>query len=165
MGAEVFKNSIKRSKFECNTCNKVFHSYQALGGHRASHKNAVGMKLSPVSKLESNDISTVEGFLSPIGDQQQQDQELGTEIGIGSSSQLPNKVVQKHECPICFRVFSSGQALGGHKRSHLLAADNSNCEINLVEKSSSPEIRAFLDLRPYSAKLVVQVVDSSSSNG
>ncbi|XP_010477843.1 PREDICTED: zinc finger protein ZAT1-like [Camelina sativa] len=23
-----------------------------------------------------------------------------------------------HECPICFRVFKSGQALGGHKRSH-----------------------------------------------
>lgn len=164
MRAEVFKNSIKRSKFECNTSNKVFHSYQALGGHRASHKNAVGMKLSPVSKLELNNISTVEGFLSPIGDQQQQDQELGTEIGIGSSSQLPNKVVQKHECPICFRVFSSGQALRGHRRSHLLAADNSNCEINLVEKSSSPEIRAFPDLRPCSVKLVVQVADSGLSN-
>ncbi|XP_012439491.1 zinc finger protein ZAT9 [Gossypium raimondii] len=26
------------------------------------------------------------------------------------------------ECPLCYRVFGSGQALGGHKRSHLLAA-------------------------------------------
>uniref|UniRef100_A0A1J3CBY2 Zinc finger protein ZAT9 n=1 Tax=Noccaea caerulescens TaxID=107243 RepID=A0A1J3CBY2_NOCCA len=26
-----------------------------------------------------------------------------------------------HECPICFRVFKSGQALGGHKRSHSFA--------------------------------------------
>lgn len=25
-----------------------------------------------------------------------------------------------HECPICFRVFKSGQALGGHKRSHFI---------------------------------------------
>lgn len=24
--------------FECKTCNKKFHSFQALGGHRASHK-------------------------------------------------------------------------------------------------------------------------------
>ena len=23
-----------------------------------------------------------------------------------------------YDCPICLRVFSSGQALGGHKRSH-----------------------------------------------
>lgn len=29
----------KKSKwFECETCEKVFKSYQALGGHRASHK-------------------------------------------------------------------------------------------------------------------------------
>uniref|UniRef100_J3LFH9 C2H2-type domain-containing protein n=1 Tax=Oryza brachyantha TaxID=4533 RepID=J3LFH9_ORYBR len=27
-----------------------------------------------------------------------------------------------HECPYCYRVFSSGQALGGHKRSHLCSA-------------------------------------------
>ncbi|KAJ8451440.1 hypothetical protein Cgig2_017831 [Carnegiea gigantea] len=51
-------------------------------------KKVAGMKLSLVSKPESNDISTVEGFLSPPGDQQQRDQQLGTEIGIGSSSQL-----------------------------------------------------------------------------
>uniref|UniRef100_A0A2P2Q5R3 Zinc finger protein ZAT9-like n=1 Tax=Rhizophora mucronata TaxID=61149 RepID=A0A2P2Q5R3_RHIMU len=27
-----------RGKYKCETCNKVFKSYQALGGHRASHK-------------------------------------------------------------------------------------------------------------------------------
>ncbi|XP_055815036.1 zinc finger protein ZAT9-like [Solanum dulcamara] len=27
-----------RGKYRCETCNKVFRSYQALGGHRASHK-------------------------------------------------------------------------------------------------------------------------------
>ncbi|KAK8479178.1 hypothetical protein V6N13_073429 [Hibiscus sabdariffa] len=30
------------------------------------------------------------------------------------------------ECPLCCRVFGSGQALGGHKRSHLLAAAATN---------------------------------------
>lgn len=29
----------------------------------------------------------------------------------------------KFECPICFRVFGSGQALGGHKRSHSIAGE------------------------------------------
>ncbi|GJZ84096.1 zinc finger protein ZAT9-like protein [Tanacetum coccineum] len=31
------KNST-RSKFRCETCDKVFKSYQALGGHKASHR-------------------------------------------------------------------------------------------------------------------------------
>jgi predicted amidohydrolase len=30
-------------------------------------------------------------------------------------------VLEKFECPVCFRVFGSGQALGGHKRSHMTA--------------------------------------------
>ncbi|XP_020697869.1 zinc finger protein ZAT4 [Dendrobium catenatum] len=29
-----------RSRFQCGTCKKVFRSYQALGGHRASHKKS-----------------------------------------------------------------------------------------------------------------------------
>ncbi|GAB2236780.1 hypothetical protein Droror1_Dr00026662 [Drosera rotundifolia] len=32
----------KRSQFEFGTCSKVFHSYQALGGHSASHKKIKG---------------------------------------------------------------------------------------------------------------------------
>ncbi|XP_054786068.1 zinc finger protein ZAT3-like [Prosopis cineraria] len=30
------------SRFECSSCKKVFGSHQALGGHRASHKNVKG---------------------------------------------------------------------------------------------------------------------------
>lgn len=26
---------------------------------------------------------------------------------------------EKHECPVCHRIFSSGKALGGHKRAHM----------------------------------------------
>ncbi|TMW83589.1 hypothetical protein EJD97_001249 [Solanum chilense] len=32
------KSSRGRGKYRCETCNKFFRSYQALGGHRASHK-------------------------------------------------------------------------------------------------------------------------------
>ncbi|CAK8540459.1 unnamed protein product [Lathyrus sativus] len=31
-------NKVRKGKYKCETCNKVFKSYQALGGHRASHK-------------------------------------------------------------------------------------------------------------------------------
>ncbi|XVF13390.1 hypothetical protein REPUB_Repub08aG0204100 [Reevesia pubescens] len=40
------------------------------------------------------------------------------------------------ECPFCYRVFASGQALGGHKRSHLLAAASSSNTAAAVANSS-----------------------------
>jgi hypothetical protein len=36
-GSEVTNNYLKSSDFKCKTCNKVFLSFQALEGHRASH--------------------------------------------------------------------------------------------------------------------------------
>ncbi|KAH7659444.1 beta-beta-alpha zinc fingers domain-containing protein [Dioscorea alata] len=88
--------SSRRSRFQCGTCNKVFRSYQALGGHRASHKK------------ESKD-STKQSKPSSIPIPQIHE---ATESSDANADRV-------HECPICFRVFSSGQALGGHKRSHL----------------------------------------------
>ncbi|CAN4111799.1 unnamed protein product [Withania somnifera] len=35
---KVITKTRGRGKYRCETCNKVFRSYQALGGHRASHK-------------------------------------------------------------------------------------------------------------------------------
>jgi len=32
------KRVLKKGEFKCKTCNKQFLSFQALGGHRASHK-------------------------------------------------------------------------------------------------------------------------------
>ncbi|KAK8584475.1 hypothetical protein V6N13_109870 [Hibiscus sabdariffa] len=44
---------------------------------------------------------------------------------------------KRFECPFCYRVFGSGQALGGHKRSHLLAsASSSNTPAAAAENSS-----------------------------
>lgn len=36
--ANNYTNSSNNRVFECKTCNRKFHSFQALGGHRASHK-------------------------------------------------------------------------------------------------------------------------------
>lgn len=82
-----------RGKFKCETCKKTFRSYQALGGHRASHKKI---------KLNSSTTTPANNYEPKLGHQN-----VGT----------PEKKV--HECPVCFRVFSSGQALGGHKRTHV----------------------------------------------
>lgn len=41
-----------RSRFQCGTCKKVFRSYQALGGHRASHKKS--RSCLPPAEIEGN---------------------------------------------------------------------------------------------------------------
>lgn len=85
-----------RGKYKCETCKKVFKSYQALGGHRASHK-----------KIK---------FYTPVQETELDQENAGASINPASP---PLSVKKVHECPVCFRVFSSGQALGGHKRTHV----------------------------------------------
>lgn len=143
----------KRSRFECTTCNKIFHSYQALGGHRASHKKIKGCFASKIESSENSietDVSrepivTAESnpsknckIESSIIDQEMADQ----------TSARSSKRSKGHECPICLKVFASGQALGGHKRSHLIGGGGSERKHNqtIVVQKPIPEIRDFLDL-------------------
>ncbi|KAK4486767.1 hypothetical protein RD792_006649 [Penstemon davidsonii] len=107
-GIKVIKGSNKvRGKYKCETCNKLFRSYQALGGHRASHKR---IKEAAESKGVENS---------------------------GGGSKAAVVVEEKvHECPFCHRVFSSGQALGGHKRSHFVGAGAISTIGSRVEEKS-----------------------------
>ncbi|KAL2491291.1 Zinc finger protein ZAT3 [Abeliophyllum distichum] len=99
---EGVSNSKLGLLFECKSCKKVFNSHQALGGHRASHKNVKGCHAANQydNLAEDGDDGITHGQFI-----------------------LPNKSSKVHECSICHRVFSSGQALGGHKRCHWI---NSN---------------------------------------
>ncbi|XVE54730.1 hypothetical protein DITRI_Ditri03aG0105200 [Diplodiscus trichospermus] len=150
LDSEFCKDPHKRSKFECTTCNKIFHSYQALGGHRASHKKIKGCFASRVESIE-NSIET-ENPPDPTAD---------SKLVKSTSNETPiahmaadsddkaegNYGVKKskgHACPICLKVFPSGQALGGHKRSHLVVDAKENQPI--VIQKPIPEIRDFLDL-------------------
>ncbi|XP_009792673.1 zinc finger protein ZAT3-like [Nicotiana sylvestris] len=102
-------------KLECTSCKKVFGSRQALGGHRATHKNVKGCFANTTNygecsqQLEEGNM----GIMWPI------------EKGRGSDSEdtisNDNKrlMVLGHKCSICLRGFTTGQALGGHKRCHL----------------------------------------------
>ena len=57
-----------------------------------------------------------------------------------------SKKVKGHKCPYCPRVFKSGQALGGHKRSHMMGAGrirgtvklNKETECSKIEKRAPP---------------------------
>ena len=95
--------------FECSSCKKVFGSHQALGGHRATHKNVKGC--FAITRTDDGDR-----------DSTSEDDHLMTMIHGGAGA---CKAVDDgggggggHKCSICLRVFSTGQALGGHKRCH-----------------------------------------------
>uniref|UniRef100_A0A0D6QZF6 C2H2-type domain-containing protein n=1 Tax=Araucaria cunninghamii TaxID=56994 RepID=A0A0D6QZF6_ARACU len=54
--AHAFDDEGKKTKYECTTCNKIFDSYQALGGHRASHKKVKGCTPRPEDDMEQEEI-------------------------------------------------------------------------------------------------------------
>ncbi|CAI9764599.1 unnamed protein product [Fraxinus pennsylvanica] len=93
-----------RGKYRCETCNKVFRSYQALGGHRASHKKIKVERPPPEVALKTRNKANAGGGST-----------------VAEAVEVEEKKVH-HECPVCYRIFSSGQALGGHKRSHFTRA-------------------------------------------
>ncbi|GAB2286047.1 hypothetical protein Dimus_020470 [Dionaea muscipula] len=76
--------------FPCKICRKKFTSFQALGGHSASHKKQ----------------------------RQQQHQDYHHHCGQDCSHFLPAKAPKTHRCFICGVEFPMGQALGGHMRRH-----------------------------------------------
>ena len=83
---------------QCGVCRKVFRSYQALGGHRTSIKKGKGGCVPvPVPATPP---------AAPSSSKAHRAAENGGPAAV-------------HECPFCFRVFESGQALGGHKRAHM----------------------------------------------
>ncbi|KAL3516913.1 hypothetical protein ACH5RR_023815 [Cinchona calisaya] len=107
--------------FECKACKKVFNSHQALGGHRASHKKVKGCYAAKHDQLDDNsladdDVITHDEFFPSKSSTALQFEHCPTTTG---ASRRKSKV---HECTICHRVFSTGQALGGHKRCHWITS-------------------------------------------
>ncbi|PUZ72746.1 hypothetical protein GQ55_2G419400 [Panicum hallii var. hallii] len=81
--------------FRCPLCGKAFASYQALGGHKASHR-----------KLPAG------GGAAPLFHQKEATAAASPASGSGGAG--------RHVCTVCRRGFDTGQALGGHKRFHYL---------------------------------------------
>ncbi|KAK1359018.1 Zinc finger protein 1 [Heracleum sosnowskyi] len=102
--------------YKCSVCNKAFSSYQALGGHKASHRNKT---LAP----ENNDNSASSSATLNLG---------------------LNPSGRAHVCAICHRSFPTGQALGGHKRRHYEGKINakaaSGSAATVVSSSSVPVV-------------------------
>ncbi|TVU23337.1 hypothetical protein EJB05_25694, partial [Eragrostis curvula] len=77
--------------FQCRTCGRRFATFQALGGHRTSHKR-------PRVRADGLDLL------------------LGARPGKTATA-----AKDVHRCNTCGTVFPTGQALGGHMRRHRAA--------------------------------------------
>ncbi|KAJ4911232.1 C2H2 type zinc finger transcription factor family [Raphanus sativus] len=113
-----------REKHVCATCNKSFTSYQALGGHRASHNK---VKILDKHEVRSNGEALF----------------LGTEAMVTglASAQGPNTSLSSnggHVCNKCLKSFPTGQALGGHKRRHWTGPVSSEAATAVPTAAASP---------------------------
>ncbi|XP_057804604.1 zinc finger protein ZAT5-like [Salvia miltiorrhiza] len=84
--------------YECKTCSRTFSSFQALGGHRASHK-------------KPKTAADFDQKRQPPPPPPPEEDEF---VAITPPPSRP----KIHECSICGSEFASGQALGGHMRRH-----------------------------------------------
>ncbi|KAI3677162.1 hypothetical protein L1987_86783 [Smallanthus sonchifolius] len=125
--------------YACKTCNRGFSSFQALGGHRASHKKPSKPNLE--DKLVRQNIGIHHSSI-----------ELSLQIGSNRMTQCnPSgsfKVAKIHECSICGAEFGSGQALGGHMRRHRsMPMARTNCgDSSGCQESKKPKTLLSLDL-------------------
>lgn len=125
--------------YECKTCNRTFQSFQALGGHRASHKKTKALAAAAEEKKQFL-LSSEDDSIEEAQHQQQQvivkknnndhfSSSLSLQLSNSSRglysnnnninrSNNTNNNNKVHECSVCGAEFTSGQALGGHMRRH-----------------------------------------------
>ena len=117
-------------RFCCTVCGKAFASYQALGGHKSSHRKP----------------PTGEHYVVAVAVSAGQASSDETGASSGGSNNGP------HRCTICRKSFATGQALGGHKRCHYWDGTSVSMSVSLsasVSASGSSALRNFdLNLLP-----------------
>ncbi|KZV15479.1 hypothetical protein F511_42098 [Dorcoceras hygrometricum] len=124
--------------YACSFCSKTFSSHLALGGHKSSHNkfqmiiyNAIDLRRRKRPSMITN----------ACHQQPREDRHNA------SNPESVGDDDRTHTCKICFKKFSSGQALGGHQRRHWTG--------NMPDRR--PEIRYTLDFHSGSEKSISHI--------
>ncbi|XP_027364640.1 zinc finger protein ZAT5 [Abrus precatorius] len=120
--------------YECKTCNRTFPSFQALGGHRASHKKPKAMAMAIGQDKKQVFLSSDEEEFQLKTNKSSLSFQLNGRGNLYSN----NNKSKVHECSICGAEFTSGQALGGHMRRHR-APVGTNTALSLTPMALEPE--------------------------
>ncbi|CAL9175809.1 unnamed protein product, partial [Musa hybrid cultivar] len=116
----------KTQSYECSVCGKAFPSYQALGGHKTSHRKPVAA------------AATAGG-------------DAVTSASTSGATSVPGRA---HECSVCHKSFPTGQALGGHMRCHYEGVNARAAATSSSGVASSGKDQGFdLNLPPASQRL------------
>ncbi|GMN42134.1 hypothetical protein TIFTF001_011346 [Ficus carica] len=115
-GPEKSDNSnSKKIEYKCRTCNKIFNSHQALGGHQTIHRTTK----NNFSAVQFDDAGQCSTDIPGIETAKSVENSTDSRVTMTTAGNETNSGYKEHKCPICLKVFGSGQALGGHKRAHM----------------------------------------------
>jgi hypothetical protein len=120
-------------EFGCSVCGKSFSSYQALGGHKTSHRVKQPADAAP---LVAPTVAAV--VAQPAAEPATSSTAASSDGGAATG--------RVHRCSICQKEFPTGQALGGHKRKHydggasVSVAANSSTELLAVAAAAESEV-------------------------
>ncbi|KAG9145363.1 hypothetical protein Leryth_008293 [Lithospermum erythrorhizon] len=139
--------------YECQTCNRTFSSFQALGGHRASHKKPKNLAIEEIKKGHVSSVFRYDydyDFNPPSLSFSRNNSYSNLTSPISHHSTLNKSTTSPkvHECSYCGAEFTSGQALGGHMRRHRGSNGNNNSTYNYYYKKHMHNLQPLLSLSP-----------------
>lgn len=137
--------------YECKTCNKTFQSFQALGGHRASHKRPkVNLEEKETPPPPSSSPPPITNFEFEESKEtlikSSRQVPITLQLGCGNNRGFHGNKTKIHECSICGSEFTSGQALGGHMRRHRASTNTSDGAATAAMAEVKPRNVLELDL-------------------
>lgn len=123
----IFDDYKRKNEYKCRTCNKIFHSHQALGGHQTIHRTSKTFHALQIDDPQS--FSNTKTFSEIEADYKVVESEFHEDSMVQEMDRVTvtSCETKEYKCPVCFKVFASGQALGGHKRAHF-SKDSENGE-------------------------------------